>query len=193
MKPKEELTEDEIIDSLAEHYRAIIELLGEDVDREGLRKTPVRAAKAIYYSTRGYRQKIDDVIHGALFKCEDSQLVVVKNIEFYSLCEHHVLPFFGHVNVGYLPGENIVGLSKVARVVDMLARRLQVQERFTSELANVLMEALGAKGVIVQTEARHLCMAMRGVQKQDSSTVTLAATGCLKTDPELRRQFFNMI
>ncbi len=194
MQAGENLSEQETIERIAAHYKAIIELIGEDVSREGLVKTPCRAAKALYYSTRGYRQNIGDVIHGALFNCVDKdQLVVVKNVEFYSLCEHHVLPFFGHVSVGYLPGEKIVGLSKVARIVDMYARRLQVQERFTSELAEALTEALGAAGVIVRAEARHLCMAMRGVQKQDSSTVTLAATGLLKTDSELRRQFFSMI
>lgn len=194
MRAEDSLTEQETIEKIAGHYKAIIELLGEDVTREGLAKTPIRAAKALYYSTRGYRQNIEDVVHGALFKCDDNdQLVVVKDIEFYSLCEHHVLPFFGHVSVGYLPGEKIVGLSKVARIVDMYARRLQVQERFTSELAEALTRILGARGVIVRAEARHLCMAMRGVQKQDSSTVTLATTGLLKTDSELRCRFFSMI
>ena len=174
----------EIIEKIAGHYKAIIELIGEDPEREGLVKTPQRAAKALYYATRGYRQDLDSVIHGALFHTDESQLVVVKNVEFYSLCEHHVLPFFGHVSVGYLPGEKIVGLSKIARIVDMFARRLQVQERFTSELA---------RGVIVRAEARHLCMAMRGVQKQDSTTVTLATTGAMKTDASLRAQFFSML
>lgn len=183
----------EIIEKIAGHYKAIIELIGEDPEREGLVKTPERAAKALYYATRGYRQDLDSVIHGALFHTDESQLVVVKDVEFYSLCEHHVLPFFGHVSVGYLPGEKIVGLSKIARIVDMFARRLQVQERFTSELADALTDALGARGVIVRAEARHLCMAMRGVQKQDSATVTLATTGAMKTDASLRSQFFSML
>ncbi len=183
----------EIIEKIASHYKAIIELIGEDPEREGLVKTPERAAKALYYATRGYRQDLDSVIHGALFHTDESQLVVVKNVEFYSLCEHHVLPFFGHVSVGYLPGEKIVGLSKIARIVDMFARRLQVQERFTSELADALTDALGARGVIVRAEARHLCMAMRGVQKQDSTTVTLATTGAMKTDASLCAQFFSML
>lgn len=183
----------EIIEKIAGHYKAIIELIGEDPEREGLVKTPQRAAKALYYATRGYRQNLESVIHGALFHTDESQLVVVKNVEFYSLCEHHVLPFFGHVSVGYLPGEKIVGLSKIARIVDMFARRLQVQERFTSELADALTDALGARGVIVRAEARHLCMAMRGVQKQDSTTVTLATTGAMKTDASLRAQFFSML
>ena len=183
----------EIIEKIAGHYKAIIELIGEDPEREGLVKTPQRAAKALYYATRGYRQDLESVIHGALFHTDESQLVVVKDVEFYSLCEHHVLPFFGHVSVGYLPGEKIVGLSKIARIVDMFARRLQVQERFTSELADALTDALGARGVIVRAEARHLCMAMRGVQKQDSTTVTLATTGAMKTAPSLRAQFFSML
>lgn len=183
----------EIIEKIAGHYKAIIELIGEDPEREGLVKTPQRAAKALYYATRGYRQDLESVIHGALFHTDESQLVVVKDVEFYSLCEHHVLPFFGHVSVGYLPGEKIVGLSKIARIVDMFARRLQVQERFTSELADALTDALGARGVIVRAEARHLCMAMRGVQKQDSTTVTLATTGAMKTDASLRSQFFSML
>ena len=178
---------------LAEHYRAILEIIGEDPEREGLKKTPERAARAMWYATRGYRQNVDEVIHEALFKVRDSQLVIVRNVEFYSLCEHHILPFFGHVSIGYLPGEKIVGLSKVARIVDMFARRLQVQERLTAELAEVLSDSLGARGVIVRVEARHLCMAMRGVQKQDSETVTTVATGELLTKQQLRQEFFSAI
>ena len=178
---------------LAEHYRAILEIIGEEPEREGLKKTPERAARAMWYATRGYRQNVDEVIHEALFKVRDSQLVIVRNVEFYSLCEHHILPFFGHVSIGYLPGEKIVGLSKVARIVDMFARRLQVQERLTAELAEVLSDSLGARGVIVRVEARHLCMAMRGVQKQDSETVTTVATGELLTNQQLRQEFFSAI
>ena len=178
---------------LAEHYRAILEIIGEDPEREGLKKTPERVARAMWYATRGYRQNVDEVIHEALFKVRDSQLVIVRNVEFYSLCEHHILPFFGHVSIGYLPGEKIVGLSKVARIVDMFARRLQVQERLTAELAEVLSDSLGARGVIVRVEARHLCMAMRGVQKQDSETVTTVATGELLTNQQLRQEFFSAI
>ncbi len=182
-----------LIDELAAHYRAIIELLGEDPEREGLIRTPERAARAMYYATRGYRQSVDSVVNGALFDATERQLVVVRDIEFYSLCEHHILPFFGHVSIGYLPGRKIVGLSKVARIVDMFARRLQVQERFTSELADVLMEKLEPDGVIVRAEARHLCMAMRGVQKQDSVTVTTATRGVLETDLSLRQEFFESL
>lgn len=182
-----------LIDELAAHYRAIIELLGEDPEREGLIRTPERAARAMYYATRGYRQSVDSVVNGALFDATERQLVVVRDIEFYSLCEHHILPFFGHVSIGYLPGRKIVGLSKVARIVDMFARRLQVQERFTSELADVLMEKLEPDGAIVRAEARHLCMAMRGVQKQDSVTVTTATRGVLETDLSLRQEFFESL
>lgn len=182
-----------LIGELAAHYRAIIELLGEDPEREGLIRTPERAARAMYYATRGYRQSVDGVVNGALFEATERQLVVVKDIEFYSLCEHHILPFFGHVSIGYLPGRKIVGLSKVARIVDMFARRLQVQERFTSELADVLMEKLEPEGVIVRAEARHLCMAMRGVQKQDAVTVTTATRGVLETDLSLRQEFFESL
>lgn len=184
---------EDVINEIASHYKAIIELLGEDVTREGLEKTPIRAAKAMYYCTRGYRQDIQEVIHGAMFQTEQSDLVIVKDIEFYSLCEHHILPFFGHVSIGYVPGEKIVGLSKLARIVDMFARRLQVQERFTAQLCHELYEALGAKGVIVSCRASHLCMKMRGVAKQDSLTLTSASEGCMDTDEALRAQFFSSL
>ncbi len=186
-------SEESVIAEIASHYKAIIELLGEDTSREGLVKTPDRAAKAIYYCTRGYRQDIDEVIHGAMFSSPRSELVVVKDIEFYSLCEHHILPFFGHVSIGYIPGGKIVGLSKLARIVDMFARRLQVQERFTTELCVELQKVLGAKGVIVECRASHLCMKMRGVAKQDTTTVTIAAEGLLRHDEVLRTQFFHSL
>lgn len=186
--------EQTVIDKIAAHYKAIIELIGEDPAREGLVKTPERAAKALLYVTRGYRQNLDAVVHNALFDADDqSQLVVVKDVEFYSLCEHHLLPFFGHASIGYVPGDRIVGLSKIARVVDMFARRLQVQERLTAEIADALSGILDARGVIVRLEARHLCMSMRGVQKQDASTVTTVARGVLKDDTILRQEFFSAI
>lgn len=188
---EEESKSQKIVAEIAEHYKAILELIGEDTTRDGLVKTPERAARALLYVTRGYNQDVETVIHGALFDAAgDKQLVVVKDIEFYSLCEHHILPFFGHVSIGYVPGLKIVGLSKVARIVDMYARRLQVQERLTSELVDVFSRVLGAEGVIVQVKARHLCMAMRGVQKQESVTVTTASSGVLKTDQSLRNEFF---
>lgn len=182
------------IDEIAGHYREIIRLIGEDPSREGLVKTPARAAKALAYCVRGYRQNSAEVVNDALFEsAPDAGLIVVRDIEFYSLCEHHILPFFGTMSVGYVPGSKIVGLSKVARIVDMFARRLQVQERLTKEVAEELTRALDAKGVIVRCSARHLCMAMRGVQKQESSTVTVAATGVLKDSVDLRQEFFSAI
>ena len=174
---------DDIISRIAGHYREIIRLIGEDPSREGLVDTPERAAKALYYLTRGYRQNISDVIHGALFEAPSSDMVVVRDIEFYSLCEHHILPFFGKVSVGYIPGEKIVGLSKVARVVDV----------FAVELCETLQSELKAKGVIVNCRARHLCMQMRGVQKQNSMTVTTSSCGVFTDDCSLREQFFASI
>lgn len=191
---KNDFSDENTMKQIAHHYREIIKLIGEDVERDGLRKTPERAAKALLYCTRGYRQDVNAVINDAMFECSSAKnLVVVKDIEFYSLCEHHILPFFGHVSVGYLPGEKIVGLSKIARIVDMYARRLQVQETLAGELAAVLADVLQARGVIVQCSARHLCMSMRGVGKQDSVTVTTAATGVLQSDSSLRSEFFTSI
>ncbi len=183
----------DVIKEIASHYAEIIRLIGENPSREGLVDTPMRAAKAMYYLTRGYRQNIDEVIHGAMFEAPGSGMVVVRDIEFYSLCEHHILPFFGTVSVGYLPGEKIVGLSKVARLVDLFARRLQVQERFAQQLCDTLYEHLQARGVMVSCRARHLCMQMRGVEKQSATTVTVAASGDFKTDESLRSQFFRSI
>ncbi len=188
------LSESEIITEIASHYKAILQLIGEDVSRQGLVKTPERAAKALWYVTRGYRQNITDVVNGALFENSGSScIVVVRDIEFYSLCEHHILPFFGHMDIGYIPGENIIGLSKVARIVDMFSRRLQVQEHLTEEVADALMDCIGAQGVIVRTRAHHLCMEMRGVGKQDSTTVTLATRGVFATDRSLREEFFSLV
>lgn len=184
------MTDEERIRQLATHYEAILRLVGEDPHREGLKDTPARAAKAMMYITRGYRQDIDGVIHGAMFEAPSSGMIVVKDIEFYSLCEHHLLPFFGHVSIGYIPDGKIIGLSKLARIVDVFARRFQVQERFTAELCATLTEKLNAKGVIVQTSARHLCMQMRGVEKQESNTVTTLWSGIFDTDLNLRSQFF---
>lgn len=181
---------DEIIAELASHYEAILRLIGEDCSREGLKNTPMRAAKALYYVTRGYRQNIEDVIHGAMFTAPSSDdMVIVRDIEFYSLCEHHILPFFGTVSVGYMPGDKIVGLSKIARIVDMFARRLQVQERFANELCDVLMDKLQARGVMIHCVARHLCMQMRGVEKQSASTVSIVSSGVFRDDKSLRDQF----
>lgn len=181
------------IDKIAAHIEEIIKLLGEDCSREGLVKTPQRAAKALYYLTSGYRNQPDEVVGDALFNHEGSQIVTVKDVEFYSMCEHHILPFFGKVSVGYIPDGKIVGLSKVARLVNLFARRLQVQERFTSQLCREVQRIVGAKGVIVVCSAQHLCMKMRGVEKQDSSTTTIDYIGAFAENPALREEFFRLL
>lgn len=183
----------ERIDAIAEHYRAIIELIGEDPGREGLLKTPQRAAKALMAVTQGYIQDPEAIVSQALFEHEGSRLIIVRDIEFYSLCEHHILPFYGTVTIGYIPKGKIVGLSKLARLVNVFARRLQVQERMTAEIANTLSRVLPNDGIIVTCRAQHLCMKMRGVEKQDSSTVTMEYTGRFATETALRDEFFKMI
>lgn len=182
------LSDNERIELIAGHLDKIITLLGEDVSREGLVKTPMRAAKALYYLTSGYRTDASRTLAEALFEHEGSKIVTVRDIEFYSMCEHHVLPFFGHISIAYIPDKKIVGLSKLARVVNVCARKLQVQERLTSEVASVISRTLGAKGVLVVCEARHMCMMMRGVEKQESTTVTVEYTGLFDSDSTLRRE-----
>ena len=183
---------EQLIDEIARHYKKILELIGEDVNREGLVKTPRRAAKALVDITRGYKQRPDEIVKSALFEYAGSKIVVVKDIEFYSLCEHHILPFFGTVSIGYIPDGTMVGLSKLARVVDAFAHRLQVQERFTAEICDSLYENLSSKGVIVEVSAGHLCMKMRGVEKQGANTFTLEYRGDFE-NPQLRDEFFRMI
>lgn len=183
----------EIISQIASHFESIIKLIGEDTTREGLEKTPIRAAKALYYATQGYRQNPIEIMQQAIFEHAGSRMVIVKDIEFYSFCEHHVLPFFGRVSIGYIPNGKMVGLSKLARVVDAFARQLQVQERLTAEVCHQVYETLGAKGVIVTCNAQHLCMKMRGVEKQDSSTTTVDYLGIFAEDADLRNQFFESI
>jgi len=185
---------DEIYDAGFERLvTSMLERLGEDPQREGLRRTPLRVAKAMDFLTSGYRKSVEDVVRGALFQEDAREMVVVKDIEFYSLCEHHMLPFFGHAHVGYLPDGRIIGLSKVARVVDVFARRLQVQERLTTQIADALMDALGAHGVAVVLEASHTCMMMRGVQKQRSSTITSAMRGGFESSSRTRAEFMGFI
>lgn len=168
--------------------------LGEDPDREGLRRTPLRVAKALDFLTSGYSTAVDEVLNGAIFDAEGAEeMVVVKDIEFYSMCEHHMLPFFGKAAVGYLPKGRIVGLSKIARIVDVFARRLQVQERLTNEIADAISEVLDPHGVAVVIEGRHLCMMMRGVQKQDSAMVTSAMRGTFREDARTRAEFLDLI
>ncbi|MDE6282726.1 MAG: GTP cyclohydrolase I FolE [Muribaculaceae bacterium] len=186
-------TDRKAIAEIAEHYSAILRLIGEDPSREGLIKTPMRAARAIWYATQGNRAgEPADLMCKALFTHEGSRMVVVRDIEFYSLCEHHILPFFGTVSVGYIPDKQIVGLSKLARVVNAVARRLQVQERLTAEICKAVEDALHPLGVIATCRASHLCMQMRGVEKQLASTVTSHYTGLFETDPALRDEFYRL-
>lgn len=181
------------ISEIAGHYRELLRLIGEDPDREGLNKTPLRAAKALWFTTQGYRQSGDDIMNQAIFEYAGSRMIIVKDIEFYSTCEHHILPFFGRVAIGYLPDGNMIGLSKLARLVNVYARRLQVQERFTAQICEAVMRTLHARGVMVVANAQHLCMKMRGVEKQDSSTTTVDYAGEFAENPRLRREFFDSL
>lgn len=186
--------EEEVYDARKEALvRSMLLEIGEDPNREGLRRTPLRVAKAMDFLTSGYEQSAEDIIKGAVFEEDVKQMVVVRDIEFYSMCEHHMLPFFGHAHVGYLPNGKVVGLSKVARVVDVFARRLQVQERLTNQVADALMEHLGAHGVAVVMEASHTCMMMRGVQKQRSTTVSSAMRGAFDEDHRTRAEFMSFM
>ncbi len=186
------MTDDEKIAEIARHFQSIIGLIGEDVSREGLVKTPLRAAKALYFATSGYRSNAEEVMNHAIFEHDGSQMVIVRDIEFYSFCEHHILPFFGKVSIGYIPDGKIIGLSKLARIVNVFARRLQVQERLTAEICNTVFKFLRPKGVIVTCTAEHLCMKMRGVEKQDSSTATIEYAGVFAEDQALREEFFRL-
>ena len=174
-------------------FKKIIQDVGEDITREGLRDTPERAAEAFRYLTKGYQESIDDIINGALFESEMSEMVIVKDIELYSLCEHHLLPFFGQCHVGYLPNGKVLGLSKIARIIDFYARRLQIQEGLTHEIASCIAEITGARGVAVVIEARHLCMMMRGVEKQNSTMTTSVMLGDMRENPSSRMEFLNLI
>jgi GTP cyclohydrolase I len=174
-------------------FEKIISELGEDLEREGLRDTPKRAAKALRYMTKGYQESLDDIINAALFKSDMREMVIVKHIEMYSLCEHHLLPFLGTCHVGYLPNGKVLGLSKVARIVDYFARRLQIQERLTSEIAHCIENITDAKGVAVVIEAKHMCMMMRGVEKQNSVLTTSVMLGDMCNNPSSRLEFLNLI
>jgi GTP cyclohydrolase I len=179
--------------SIAGHVREIIRLLGEDPDREGLRGTPERYEKALRFLTRGYAQNPETVLNGAMFTVCYDEMVVVKDIEIYSLCEHHMLPFFGKCHVAYLPNKKVVGLSKIARLVNLYARRLQIQERLTSQIAKAIQQHISPEGVGVVIEARHLCMVMRGVEKQHSQAVTSAMLGCFRDSQQTRNEFLSLI
>ncbi len=185
--------DEKLVEQIAEHYDAILRLIGEDPSREGLRKTPRRAAKAILDITRGYRQDPVETVQQAIFEYEGSKMVIVQNIEFYSMCEHHILPFFGSVSIAYLPKGKMIGLSKLARLVDCFAKRLQVQERLTSQICEYLNKALPTEGVMVICKGEHLCMKMRGVEKQTSVTTTVEYTGKFAEDRHLREEFLSML
>ena len=174
-------------------FKQILQDIGEDVNREGLRDTPERAANAIRYLTKGYDENLDDIINGALFESEMSEMVIVKDIEMYSMCEHHLLPFLGKCHIGYLPNGKVIGLSKIARIVDFYARRLQIQERLTTEIASCLMNITGARGVAVVMEAQHLCMMMRGVEKRNSVMTTSVMLGEMRDNSSSRMEFLNLI
>ena len=190
---KEEHYNTENIDSLKGHYSKVLELIGEDPSRVGLLKTPERVAKAMQFLTQGYDVEATDILKSAMFSEDYSQMVLVKEIEFYSLCEHHLLPFFGKAHIAYIPDGHIVGLSKLPRVVDAFSRRLQVQERLTNEIRDCIQNTLKPKGVAVVMEARHLCMQMRGVEKQSSLTTTSAFSGAFLESEKTRLEFMNLI
>ncbi|MEJ6777452.1 MAG: GTP cyclohydrolase I FolE [Crocinitomicaceae bacterium] len=191
---KEEITyNDEITETLSKNFKVVLEQIGEDSNREGLLKTPERMAKAMQYLTHGYDLVPDDIIAQAIFHEEYSEMVIVKDIEVYSMCEHHMLPFFGKAHVAYIPNGKIVGLSKIPRVVDAYSRRLQVQERLTLEIRDCIQRTLNPKGVAVVIEASHMCMQMRGVQKQNSVTTSSAFTGLFMTNEATRKEFINLI
>lgn len=187
------IKESERIEEIARHYEAIIRLIGEDPSREGLRRTPMRAAKALWYCTKGYRQDCHEVVNGAVFQHDGSRMVIVKDIEVYSFCEHHILPFFGSISIGYIPDGKIIGISKLARLVDVFARRLQVQERLTAQICEAVAAEISPLGVIAKCNARHLCMLMRGVEKQDASTTTIDYNGVFTDRPELRAEFMQSL
>jgi len=178
---------------MEEHIRSILKALGEDPDREGLKKTPERVSEALTFLTRGYRTDPDKVINDALFTEEYEEMIVQKDIDFFSLCEHHLLPFFGKAHVAYIPRHKIVGVSKLARLVDVFARRLQVQERLTNQIATTIMGKLDPMGVAVVIEAEHLCMRMRGVEKQNSLIITSTLLGVFRSRQETRSEFMNLI
>ena len=180
-------------ETIADLVRKMLALIGEDPNREGLRRTPERFEKAFRYLTSGYRQDPDKLLNGAMFSVCYDNMVVVKDIELYSLCEHHLLPFFGKCHVAYIPNKKVVGLSKIARLVNMDARRLQIQERLTSQIAKAIQEKLSPEGVGVVVEARHLCMVMRGVEKQHSAAMTSAMLGAFRENKQTRDEFLSLI
>ncbi len=178
---------------MEKYFAKIIEGVGEDLSREGLIDTPKRASEAFKFLNNGYQKNLDEVLNGAIFTADSEDMVIVKDIELYSLCEHHLLPFIGKCHVGYLPKGKVLGLSKIARVIDMYARRLQIQEKLTKQIADAIEQATGARGVAVVIEAKHLCMMMRGVEKQNSVMTTSVMTGAFRKEISTRSEFLNLI
>ncbi len=174
-------------------FKSLLEQVGEDIEREGLKATPRRAAQAFRYLTKGYQENIDQIVNGAIFESDNDEMIIVKDIELYSLCEHHLLPFFGRCHVGYLPKGRIIGLSKIARIVDVFARRLQVQENLTKQIAETILKCTGARGVGVVIEAKHLCIMMRGVEKQNSIMKTSCMLGAFRKEISTRSEFLSLI
>jgi len=179
--------------AIARHMKSVLKALGEDPEREGLLRTPERAEKALRFLTSGYNMDVKEIVNGALFNVKYDEMVIVKDIEFFSLCEHHLLPFYGKIHVAYLPNEKVIGLSKIPRIVDAFARRFQIQERMTQEVAETIQDLVNPRGVGVICEARHFCMMMRGVEKQHSGTVTSAMLGAFRTNQETREEMLSLV
>lgn len=187
------MTNEAKLEQIAHHTKEILELLGEDTQREGLIKTPMRVAKALEFLTSGYAQNPQDILNEALFTTSNDEMVLVRDIEFYSMCEHHMLPIIGRAHIAYIPNGKVVGLSKIPRIVDVFARRLQIQEQLTEQIADAISEVIQPKGVAVVVHARHMCMEMRGVEKINSTTVSSALRGLFKSDNRTRSEFYNLI
>jgi GTP cyclohydrolase I len=179
--------------SVADRMKEVLEMLGEDSSREGLVHTPERYEKAMRYLTRGYEESLEQIVNGALFRAESDEMVIVKDIEFFSMCEHHLLPFYGRIHVAYLPKERVIGLSKIPRIVNMFSRRLQLQERMTQQVAEAVETAISPRGVAVMAEARHFCMMMRGVQKQHSGAITSTMLGAFRSNKATRDEFLALV
>ena len=184
---------DKKIDSIEQAYRDLLEAIGENPERQGLMKTPARAARALEFLTQGYRQSVAEIVNGAIYDSDASEIILVKDIELYSMCEHHLLPFIGRAHVAYIPNGKVIGLSKMARMVDVFARRLQIQENLTTQVADALMDVLSPEGVAVVIEAKHLCMMMRGVEKQNSIMKTSCLLGCFKDSATTRSEFLSLL
>jgi GTP cyclohydrolase IA len=187
------MSQSDALNKIENCFAGIIESVGEDLGRDGLLKTPLRAAKAFQNLTRGYHEDIDTIVNGAIFESDNDEMVIVKDIELYSMCEHHLLPFYGKCHVAYLPAGRVIGLSKIARIVEVFARRLQIQENLTNQIARTIEEQTGARGVAVVIEARHLCMMMRGVEKQNSSMTTSSMLGLFREKQATRSEFLSLI